>query len=118
MTAAIPRKLQLSHINGLLCSILSSVKCEKLGSLGLAQVALQELGLGLRKIDENQTVHSIRKLRVHVEAQQFSTELQILTQQHLHANLAGLDGGHYRRKIVQVESGIQECGRLLVARPK
>ena len=45
----------------------------------LAQVAVQQFWFGLRQVNDDQPIQRVGELRVYIETQELSTELQVLS---------------------------------------
>src|SRR3954452_9329668 len=103
MTAATSRSSQLATMMIRLCSMLSFLICEEFSGLLTAEITFQKSGVGLRKVDNDESVEGIGKLAVDTEAKQLSAKLQVLPQQHGDADLGGLDVRHCGREVVYIE---------------
>src|SRR5271165_2101418 len=75
---------------------------EKRRGARFAHVSIQQAGICLYQIHHNQPVERIREMRIDIEAQQLSAELQVLLEQYGYALLVRLDVGDERREFLDV----------------
>src|SRR5689334_10637422 len=78
---------------------------EKFNCAFRPEVPFEQPSVGLEQINHNQTVQRVGERCVYVETDQFSTQFQVLTQQHGHAFPVEFDIGDESGKFLNIPNG-------------